>query len=228
MTTFIIHEMEKLLMLNIMIKLIFSGNAASNQQWNKTTATNMRRTVIAGDEVILHCSEKHHEKTEWFGHRSDQAPFFKVTADRTSDNKDNLLFIWGFKSRITATWNPNNQSFSLIIKNMTVSTEGFYYCTTGEGLYTVIGNVHNLVIAKNTELKPTTPTISTTTSSQMQVMLSSRFLPTCEEMFAGQSVAAYQMAVIVVDHVYKSSRENLSLALNTSSAAKKAQQRLYF
>ncbi|XP_028854741.1 uncharacterized protein LOC114800969 [Denticeps clupeoides] len=132
------------------------------------------RRVNAGDTVILHCDEEHRKKTDWYGH-SDQAALFKITASKTSDNQDKIFFIWGYTPEITATWNPNNQSFSLTIKNMTVPTQGFYYCTTGEGVLTVTGTLHILVIHDKVEVTTTGSTLMITDRSQT----TSALVPVC-------------------------------------------------
>ncbi|XP_028854743.1 tyrosine-protein phosphatase non-receptor type substrate 1-like [Denticeps clupeoides] len=170
MATLITHKMQKILILIIVLKSVCSGHASTPREWNNLQDDNITR-VEAGEEVILHCSVRHKVKTEWFGHRPGQTPFFKVSM---KSEKEKPVFIWGNKLGINATWNPNNQSFSLNISNMTPSTEGFYYCTAGEGPSTVAGTVHSLLIKKEKNNFTSTVSPSTTNGSKMPDVLSSR------------------------------------------------------
>ncbi|XP_028854747.1 uncharacterized protein LOC114800977 [Denticeps clupeoides] len=161
------NNMKTVLVAVMIIKLIYSGHASSPHPWNYSPGVSTRRTVEAGEEVILHCNEKHHFKTEWFGNRPGQTPFLKVSM---KSEKEKPAFTWGHKLGINVTWNSNNQSFNLNITNMTPFTEGFYYCTSGEGTSTVAGTVHSLVIKKTEQAEQTTasPLICSTSPPSAQ------------------------------------------------------------
>uniref|UniRef100_A0A8B9M0D0 Ig-like domain-containing protein n=1 Tax=Astyanax mexicanus TaxID=7994 RepID=A0A8B9M0D0_ASTMX len=96
--------------------------------WIKTPVVHY---ISTGDTVDLSCDRNHRDKTMWFGQKTNRCPFIILSAEMNSERRErpSVKFYWSYNSRLTLTWNPRNNSSTLIIRNISESDEGFYFCT---------------------------------------------------------------------------------------------------
>uniref|UniRef100_A0A3B1KC56 Ig-like domain-containing protein n=1 Tax=Astyanax mexicanus TaxID=7994 RepID=A0A3B1KC56_ASTMX len=112
--------------------------------WIKTPVVHY---ISTGDTVDLSCDRNHRDKTMWFGQKNNRCPFIILSAEMNSERRErpSVKFYWSYNSRFTLTWNPRNNSSTLIIRNISESDEGFYFSNNrpNDGIYRGIISKHS-------------------------------------------------------------------------------------
>ncbi|XP_036426956.1 uncharacterized protein LOC118808404 isoform X2 [Colossoma macropomum] len=111
------------------------------------------------NELKLPCSEKHADRTVWYGQKCNEHPFIIIAVIGTDRTQTDPIFIQGHDSRFELKWESNTASFGLTIKNFTDADQGFYYCSVGDGSYTMIASGYTVTLEEevNTPTKPSVP-----------------------------------------------------------------------
>ncbi|KAL7891571.1 hypothetical protein AOLI_G00010470 [Acnodon oligacanthus] len=119
-------------------------------------------------ELKLLCSEKHADRTVWYGQKCNEYPFIIIAVIGTGQTQMNPIFIHGHNSRFDLKWESNTASYGLTIKNFTDSDQGFYYCNVGDGSYTMIASGYTVTLEEEVNT-PTEPSVTVNTSVTLEL-----------------------------------------------------------
>ncbi|KAL6457811.1 hypothetical protein MHYP_G00330410 [Metynnis hypsauchen] len=120
------------------------------------------------DELKLLCNEKHADRTVWYGQKCNEHPFIIIAVIGTEQTQTNPIFIQGHNSRFELKWESNTASYGLTIKNFTDSDQGFYYCSVGDGSYTMIASGYTVTLKEEVNT-PTEPSVTVNTSVMLEL-----------------------------------------------------------
>ncbi|XP_017553261.1 uncharacterized protein LOC108427548 [Pygocentrus nattereri] len=120
------------------------------------------------DELKLPCNEKHADRTVWYGQKCNEHPFIIIAVISRDQTQTNSIFIQGHNSRFELKWESNTASYGLTIKNFTDSDQGFYYCSVGDGSYTMIASGYTVTLEEEVNT-PTEPSVTVKASVTLQL-----------------------------------------------------------